>query len=220
VGGVVWGFSGCQGWDPRSPFEHDSAEVDQALEDVDAGKLESAEKTLESFLNTGRCSADGGLLLSSDVRRLPNASFDLGLVLFRVGERYGRRFGEEDLDAGPNADRFARARSAEVTCALIVVQAIASDVTVPTETRARARYLAGNLEFLRRKYQDAVTEYDEALTLIPGLSADAGVDGIGRDAAWNRAIALRREARQRPRHARRGGQARLGDLRAGLGLIP
>ena len=50
--------------------------------------------------------------------------------------------------------------------------------------------LAGNLEFLRRSYRDAVTEYDQALRLIPGRP-DAG-DSIGDDAAWNRSIALRR----------------------------
>jgi hypothetical protein len=51
--------------------------------------------------------------------------------------------------------------------------------------------LAGNLELLRRQYRAAVTDYDLALRLIPGMPEDAG-DGIGRDAAWNRAIALRR----------------------------
>ncbi len=62
---------------------------------------------------------------------------------------------------------------------------------MPIDLRARAHYLAGNLEFLRREYQSAVDAYDGALKLIPGLPNDAG-DGIGRDAAWNRAIALRR----------------------------
>ncbi|HQK19125.1 MAG TPA: hypothetical protein PLJ27_16815, partial [Polyangiaceae bacterium] len=62
---------------------------------------------------------------------------------------------------------------------------------LPVDLAARARYLEGNLEFLRRNYRDAVRAYDEALRLIPGVEPDAG-DEVGRDAAWNRAIALRR----------------------------
>jgi hypothetical protein len=45
---------------------------------------------------------------------------------------------------------------------------------------------------LRKKYEQAVAEYDQALQIVPGLDEEAGGDGIGRDAAWNRAIALRR----------------------------
>ena len=53
-------------------------------------------------------------------------------------------------------------------------------------------YLAGNLEFLRADYESAVKGYDASLELIPGLPVDGGGDGIGRDAAYNRAIALAR----------------------------
>jgi hypothetical protein len=56
--------------------------------------------------------------------------------------------------------------------------------------RARARYLEGNLAFLDADYEGAVRAYDRALVLSPGQN-DAG-DPVGRDAAWNRAIALRR----------------------------
>src|SRR6185369_15723408 len=82
-------------------------------------------------------------------------------------------------------------RSKGVDCALRVVRLVASDATTPVEFRARAHYLAGNLEFLRRDYKAAVKEYDAALRLMPGVPEDGG-DGIGRDAAYNRAIALRR----------------------------
>ena len=61
---------------------------------------------------------------------------------------------------------------------------------MPGEVRARAHYLSGNLAFLDGDYEDAVTAYDRALVLTPG-EADSG-DPVGRDAAWNRAIALRR----------------------------
>jgi tetratricopeptide (TPR) repeat protein len=60
--------------------------------------------------------------------------------------------------------------------------------TIPL--RARAHYLEGNLHFLLGEYEEAVKAYDAALTLAPG-EEDAG-DPVGRDAAWNRAIALQR----------------------------
>lgn len=192
AGAGSWALTGCKDWDLRAPFEHNAPEVDEAVRDLDAGKLDTAERTLADFLKTGRCSADGGTQISSDVRRMPNGSFDLGLTLFNLAERFGQRFGDEEIDGGAGAEQKAEKRAIEVGCALAVVRAIASDPTVPLEVRARAHYLAGNLEFLRREYKDAVHEYDQALTLVPGIRQEAGGDGIGRDAAWNRAIALRR----------------------------
>ncbi|MBK9259015.1 MAG: tetratricopeptide repeat protein [Polyangiaceae bacterium] len=192
VGGATYLASGCSGWDPRSPFERNSPVVDQALADLDAGRFQSAEEALETYLGTGACS-DGGIGLPDTVRQKYNGSFDLGLVLFSVAEKFGRRFGEEELaDGGPGEEELMANRSLEVDCALIVVRAIAEDSKVPIDLRARAHYLAGNLEFLRRKYEEAVKHYNDALALIPGMPEDSGADGIGRDAAWNRAIALRR----------------------------
>src|SRR4029079_4833097 len=76
-----------------------------------------------------------------------------------------------------------------IDCALRIVRAVAES-DAPLEVRARARYLEGNLLFLNGQYEEAVKAYDHALTLSPG-QVDAG-DPVGRDAAWNRAIALRR----------------------------
>jgi tetratricopeptide (TPR) repeat protein len=188
---LAWG---CSGWDPRAPFERNAPEVDDAIEHLDAGRHESAAEVLEKYLGTGACS-DAGIGLPESVRQKPNGSFDLGLALFYLAERYGQRFGDEELggeSAEAERERQAELRSTEIQCALTIVTAIASDLTVPLELRARARYLAGNLEFLRRKYEEAVKQYDQALEIIPGLHEEAGGDGIGRDAAWNRAIALRR----------------------------
>ena len=192
VGAASYLASGCSGWDPSNPFERNSPTVDQALADLDAGRFESAEQALEAYLGTGAC-GDGGIGLPDAVRQKYNGSFDLGLVLFAVAEKYGRRFGEEELgDGGPGEEEAMASRSLEVDCALIIVRAIAEDPKVPIDLRARAHYLAGNLDFLRRKYEDAVKHYNDALGLIPGMAVDSGADGIGRDAAWNRAIALRR----------------------------
>jgi tetratricopeptide (TPR) repeat protein len=192
VGGASWLASGCSGWDPRSPFERNAPAVNEALADLDAGRFESAEKVLESYLGTGACS-DAGIGLPDAVRQKPNGSFDLGLTLFYLAEKYGRRFGEEEMgDGGPDDESVAAMRSLEIDCALILSRAIAEDPKVPIDLRARAHYLSGNLELLRKKYEEAVKHYDDALGLIPGLSEETGADGIGRDAAWNRAIALRR----------------------------
>ncbi|MDC0678613.1 tetratricopeptide repeat protein [Sorangium atrum] len=192
TGAAFSAATGCSGWDPTSPFERNAPAVDQAIRDLDAGNLESAAQALESYLGTGACS-DAGIGLPDSVRQKPNGSFDLGLTLFHLAERYGHRFGDEGLaDGGPEQEQSDALRGIEIDCALVLVKAIGADPSVPADLRARARYLSGNLEFLRRKYEDAVTYYDQALAIIPGVLEEAGGDGVGRDAAWNRAIALRR----------------------------
>jgi hypothetical protein len=194
AGVVAWAVSG---WDPRSPFERNAPVVEQAIHDVDAGNLASAEEALEAYLGTGAC-ADGGIALPPSVHEKTSGTFDLGLTLFYLAERFGHRFGDEDQnDGGQGEELLAQRRSSEIDCALLLVKAIAGDTKVPLELRARAHYLAGNLEFLRAKYEDAVKEYDLALGLVPGLYEEAGGDRIGRDSAWNRAIALRRVEEQK-----------------------
>lgn len=185
-------FAGCSGWEPTRPFERNAPAVDEAVGELDAGRFEPAEKLLEEYLGTGPCSADAGIALPAAVRDKHAGAFDLGLTLFHLGEKFGRRFGDEEGDGGAEDEALAQRRAMEIECALAIAHAIAGDPKVPTELRARARYLAGNLEFLRRKYEEAVKEYDQALALVPGIVEEAGGDGIGRDAAWNRAIALRR----------------------------
>lgn len=189
---------GCSGWDPTRPFERNSPDVDRALAMLDAGELESAEDVLSEYLGTGTCK-NGEIGLPESVRARPDGSFDLGLVLFYLGEKYGRRFGDEIRDAGPeDEETIDERRDHEVRCALIVALAIASDSNVPVEVRARAYYLAGNLEFMRTRYKDAIRFYEQALRLIPGIVEEAGGDGVGRDAAWNRAVALRRIEEEEP----------------------
>jgi tetratricopeptide (TPR) repeat protein len=201
---VLLASIGC-GWNPAKPFERNAPEVDRATGALDAGEAGAAADLLERYLQTGQCT-EGSIGVPDRVRERPNASFDLGLALFHVAERFGRRFGEEDLvpDGGPTPQQQTEAqlRADQAECAIKVLRAIAAAPETPVALAARAHYLAGNIEFLRRKYQDAVSAYDEALRLIPGVPDDAG-DGIGRDAAWNRAVALRRIEEEKKRDAGR-----------------
>ena len=178
--------SAACGWNPSRPFERDVPAVKEAIADLDAGDAASATSRLEEYLSTGACS-EGSIGTPETLKRRPDGTFDLGLSLFRVGERYGRRFGEEDVKG---ADENVHAqRHAQIECARRLLELLEGDAVDPT-LRARARYLEGNLEFLDGEYEDAVQSYDRALVLAPGF-VDAG-DPVGRDAAWNRAIALHR----------------------------
>lgn len=200
VGGIGHMSFGCSGWDPTRPFEKNNPDVDRAIEMIEAGQYENAEEVLTDFLDTGKCDK-GKINLGDRIKQKPDGAFDLGLVLFYLGEKYGERFGDEkkmvetqpetveDLD---KMVKVAEGRVVEIKCGLLVALAIAKDPRVPTELRARAFYLAGNLEFLRLNYKAAIAAYDESLRQIPGIVEEAGGDGIGRDAAWNRAVALRR----------------------------
>jgi Ca-activated chloride channel family protein len=182
-------------------FMRNAPAVDDAITALDAGDASAAIGLLAAYLETGQC--EGGNIGTPDsVRTKHNAGFDLGLGLFRIAEQFGRRFGEEEAfgeaGASPEEEANLAQRREQIDCALRIVRIAAADLSVPIDLRARANYLAGNLEFLRREYRSAVEAYELALRLIPGLPDDAG-DGIGRDAAYNRAIALLREQEQKDR---------------------
>jgi tetratricopeptide (TPR) repeat protein len=192
------------GWSPSRPFDRESPEVNQAIRALDAGDATVAATTLEDYLSTGPC-ADSNIGTPELLRKRPNGSFDLGLSLFRVGEAFGRRFGEEEDESakavpggpggqkapGDGADEKQKAlRGDQVGCAVRILGVVTGDPNIPTDLRARARYLEGNLDFLDGRYKEAVAAYDKALSLAPG--ENDGGDPVGRDAAWNRAIALKR----------------------------
>lgn len=205
-------FLAACGWNPSKPFERDAPSVKEALGLLDGGDAQTASSLLAEYLTTGPC-AEGNIGTPRRLKDRPNATFDLGLALFQVAEGFGGRFGEEEgpargalppLPMPPGAGDDKGASAGTVECALKIVRAIADDALQPVDLRARALYLQGNLLFLDGKYKEAVEAYDRALELVPGMSdtgpfsaKDAGarwtVDAIGRDAAWNRAVALRRE---------------------------
>jgi Ca-activated chloride channel family protein len=181
------------GWNPKRPFDREAPEVNHAIRALDGGDATAAVSTLEEYLSTGPC-AEGNIGAPDLLRKRPNGTFDLGLSLFKIGETFGRRFGEEELDAGGD-EKTTAMRGEQIACALRVLGAVAdgahaADEGSTLELRARARYLEGNLNFLDGHYPEAVAAYDKALTLTPG--ENDGGDPTGRDAAWNRAIALKR----------------------------
>jgi Ca-activated chloride channel homolog len=180
-------ISGCA-WNPSRPFDRDAPAVKEAISELDAGEADSAASRLQDYLSTGPCK-DGIIGTPDLLKQRADGTFDLGLALFRLGEQFGHRFGEEEKSDGVSEAAKAK-RHAQIECARRVVQAIAEDDTVPGELRAHAHYLSGNLAFLDGAYEDAVQAYDRALVLTPG-EPDSG-DPVGRDAAFNRAIALRR----------------------------
>lgn len=183
------GLVACSGWDPWHPFERDAPEVNQAIREFDAGEAGVAAQILEEYLGTGGCK-EGSIGAPRRLGTHPNGAFDLGLSLFGLAEKVGGRFGQEE--SAPAQDEMAKGlRAGDIECALKIVRVIGADEAQPVDLRARARYLEGNLLFLDKKYKEAVEAYDKALALEPGQRGDAG-DPVGRDAAWNRAIALRR----------------------------
>jgi tetratricopeptide (TPR) repeat protein len=172
-------------------IEHEASEVNHALDALDAGDAGGAALQLSQYLATGVCE-DGNIGTPERVQQRRWATFDLSLALFRIGEAFGGPFGSEESDAGGEAVLALRRK--EVACALRLLRAIADRSETPVELRARAHYLEGNLLLLNGENDEAVKAYDQALSLAPG-AWDAG-DPIGRDAAWNRAIALARHERK------------------------
>jgi hypothetical protein len=170
-------------------FTRHAPDVDQAVEALSGRDAGVAERLLTGYLGTGECD-DGRIGSPPLVSERPEAGFDLGLALFRLAERFGARFGEEP-GASQDQTQLAK-RSEEVSCASSILDQILARHDLELQLRAHAHYLSGNLEFLRHNYKAAVAAYDRGLELIPGDDSETA-DRVGRDAAHNRALALRYE---------------------------
>lgn len=205
--------TGCDSPSVDRAFTRRAPEVDRGIEALEARDAGAAARYFTSYLGTGPCN-DGAIGSPASLSERPQASFDLGLAQFQIAERYGARFGEDQGKAEDNPQELA-ARSAEVACALSVLEQIVGRRNVPIELLAQAHYLLGNLEFLRREYKAAVAHYNRALELIPGEEA-ASAQAVGRDAAHNRALALRRaeEDKPKPPHKPDAGPNEPGDAGA------
>jgi Ca-activated chloride channel family protein len=188
-------LSGCESQVVDRVFTRHAPKVDEAIEALASHDAGAAQQHLTTYLGIAPCQ-EGMIGASAALADRAEASFDLGLALFRIGERFGARFGEDPGQAQDDPQLLAQ-RSAEVACALAVVQQLVARPGLPIELRAQAHYLLGNLEFLRREYEAAVVGYNRALELIPGDDAD-GAHAVGRDAAHNRALALRLAEENKP----------------------
>jgi Ca-activated chloride channel family protein len=187
--------SGCDSQGVDRAFTRRAPEVDRGIEALEARDAGAALQYFSSYLGTGQCN-DGAIGAPPLLGERPQASFDLGLALFKLAERYGARFGEDQGQTQDNPQELA-ARSAEVACGLSVLEQIVARRNLPIELSSEAHYLLGNLEFLRREYKAAVTHYNRALALIPGDESPSAL-AVGRDAAHNRALALRRAEEDKP----------------------
>jgi Ca-activated chloride channel homolog len=188
-------LSSCESKVIDQLFTRNAPEVDEGIQALEAGDAGAAQRHLTSYLGIAPC-REGTIGANPALAERAQASFDLGLTLFRIGERFGARFGEDPGKAADDAKLLAK-RSAEVACALSVVRELVARPNLPVELRAPAYYLLGNLEFLRREYVAAVSGYDHAIELIPGDDAKEA-NSVGRDAAHNRAIALRLAKENKP----------------------
>lgn len=170
-------------WDPSHPLEHYAGPVDDALAVLDAGDAAAAATGLGAYLDTNQCSK-GQIAISHALEEKARAGLDLGLVLFRIAESYGKRLTEDERNGEPTPER-----SDHVTCALAVVRALAESGMA--QDRARAAFVEGNLLFFNGAYKEAVLAYDRALVLAPPTESEP-VPSMGADVAFNRAIALLR----------------------------
>lgn len=196
---VAWAALGCHEAPAGTSaidrvFTRRAPAVERAVEAIESRDAGIAERLLSDYLGTGDC--EGGRIGSPPrLAERPEASFDLGLVLFQIAERFGARFGD---DLGQRIDPAALGRrSEEISCASQILDRVLAEPELPLALRAHALYLAGNLELLRHDYRSAVAAYDRALALIPGSDGEEG-DSVGRDAAHNRALALRYEQEEPP----------------------
>lgn len=192
-------------------FERYSPTVDEAIETLHDGRPAAALTLLTEYLETGACEA-GVIGTPERSARLPDAAFDLGLALFEVSDTTPSA--RPDPDSGPTPPELppgmtgaapegpTPAQREHIDCALRVLGPIALNTSLPLALRARAHYLTGNLELLRKEHRAAIAAYDAALRLIPGLPEpgpdEPAIDDIGRRAAHNRAVALRRLAEEPP----------------------
>jgi Ca-activated chloride channel family protein len=195
LGAAVPASSGCDSAFVDELFTRNSPRVDDAIAALAARDAGAAERELSDYLGVARCQ-QGTINATAALAERPQASFDLGLALFQIGERFGGRFGDDPGQAADDARLLAK-RSDEVACALSVVRELVARNGVPLELRAQSYYLLGNLEFLRREYDAAVQGYDGALALVPGDDAESAL-AVGRDAAHNRALALRLREENKP----------------------
>src|SRR5262249_36817077 len=89
TGSLLLVISGCHDQEQKV-FSRYSPDVDRAVHALNGHDAGTAESALTEYLSTGRCK-DGNIGTPDQIRDLPNASVDLGLVLFQLAEHYGAK---------------------------------------------------------------------------------------------------------------------------------
>ena len=201
LGLLAGGNLGCADFDRL--FVRESPVVNDAILALSKTDAKAATALLTQYLETGACET-GVIGAGERARRLGDASLDLGLALagpFPTQQPRATPAAASSAPAvaPPPSGALPRAPdekvdpelSSRIDCALRVLSPVAENPDLPTDLRARAQYLMGNLELSRAAYQAAIDAYDRAIVLAPGLPEKTG-DAIGRDIAHNRALAQRR----------------------------
>jgi hypothetical protein len=212
LGLLAQGNLGCADFDRL--FVRDSPVVQDAIQALSEGKQKDATELLTKYLETGACEA-GVIGAGERARRLGDASLDLGLALAgpyprlstaKDATKDAAKDAAKDpaqakaappappsglLSPGAGETKVDPELAARIDCALRVLSPVAENPDLPSDLRARAHYLMGNLELSRDGFQPAIDAYDRAVVLAPGLPDGTG-DAIGRDIAHNRALAQRR----------------------------
>lgn len=206
---------GCAKFDAL--FERESPVVNEAIALLKQKDPDKASKLLIEYLETGPCEA--GVIGAGDrARALLDASLDLALSFSALspkttaptgqppgtpapggpGQLPGAQLPGAQVPGAPGAESSAPDQT--IDCALRILGVMSGNVEASAELRARAHYVAGNLEMRRGNFEDAVVSYDAGLLYAPGVLEEqlkkgplAGTvaDSLGISIAYNRALALR-----------------------------
>lgn len=177
---------GCEPFDAL--FERESPTVREAIQALENKETEAAIQLLTDYLETGACE-EGVIGAGERARSLGDAALDLALAFAQAQDAQAKS-AQPGLGLDPSG--AGAAEHSAIECALRLLGPLAENESTPVELRARSHYLMGNLEMRREQFRAAVTAYERGLQFTPAETQDEEGDPLGRDLAFNRALALRR----------------------------
>lgn len=177
---------GCEPFDAL--FERESPTVREAIQALEKNETDAAIQLLTDYLETGACE-EGVIGAGERARSFGDAAFDLALAFAQAQDAQAKS-AQPGLGLDPSG--AGAAEHSAIECALRLLGPLAENEGTPVELRARAHYLMGNLEMRREQFRAAVTAYERGLQFTPAETQDEEGDPLGRDLAFNRALALRR----------------------------
>lgn len=193
---------GCADFD--RVFERKAPVVEDAILALNGGQPDEATKALIQYLETGPCE-EGVIGVGDRARKYADAAYDLALAFSHAsaakpaakdpsaqlaqGQIPGLSSATPTDPSVPPRDGKP-ASAAQIDCALRLLAPLGPSEALPVALRARSLYLAGNLELSRSQFEPAISYYDQAILLSPGVAPGQG-DALGMSIAFNRALALR-----------------------------